>query len=388
MDIVVAYCERWDTPLVTSKHHYINRLADSGHRILYIEIPPSPLNILWRFKEFRSLTIPRLNAGVDLVRPNVWAMTGLYPLPYHRSFGGVFDKLWINEINQRVIYPRIQKALTKLDFLQPVLISYYPFLFPSLDRYGFSKIIFHMVDEWQGMSSIPNSMAFLTRRMLEKADMTIVTSQRLFERYRTYTDKIMLLRHGMDRALFEPVSRGEVASDPRLIGFSGPCIGYYGALFKLDSDLIKSVANRCPDWNFIFIGPRGRGSRGGRGKEVMLPNVYFWPPQERKTLPAFLAGIDIFWLPFRINELSKSMSPIKVYEALSAGLPLVVSDLEETRAVAGELALYAVNTEEHLEMLNRSLNTQNEADRFHRSKSVQGFDWDERYKEFSRMLTG
>ena len=205
-------------------------------------MPPSPLNVLWRYKEFFKLTMPRLKAGVELVRPNVWAMTGLYPLPYHRGFGGIFDKLWINEINQRAIYSRIQNAFTEMNFLKPTLICYYPFLFPLLDRYSFSKIIFHMVDEWQGLSGIPESMVDLTLRMFEKADMTVVTSQRLLDRYCKHTDKIMLLRHGTDRALFDPVSRGEVAPDPQLEKFSGPRIGYYGALHKLDFDLIREVA--------------------------------------------------------------------------------------------------------------------------------------------------
>lgn len=77
-DIVVAYCEWWDTPLRTSKHHYVERLANRGHRVLYVEVPPTPLSIEKRPGEFLTETVPRLHAGAEPVRPNVWAMTGVF----------------------------------------------------------------------------------------------------------------------------------------------------------------------------------------------------------------------------------------------------------------------------------------------------------------------
>ena len=155
MDIVVAYCERWDTPLRTSKHHYIERLADAGHCVLYVEVLPTPLSIARRPDEFLAKTLPRLRAGVEQVRPNVWAMTGLVPLPFHRGLGGIFDHGWLNTLNQRVFLPRLRGVMRKLGFSQPVLLSYYPFLVPVLAHFDFARVVFHMVDEWEGLGGIP-----------------------------------------------------------------------------------------------------------------------------------------------------------------------------------------------------------------------------------------
>ncbi len=386
MDIVVAYCERWDTPLRTSKHHYIERLADAGHRVLYVEVPPNPLAIARRPGEFFAKTLPRLRAGVEQVRPNVWAMTGLFPLPFHRGLGGIFDRKWLNTLNQRFFLPRLRGAMDRLGFSQPVLLSYYPFLVPVLGHVGFARVVFHMVDEWEGLGGIPHAMAELTREMLGRADVTIVPSQRLFARYQPFSRDIRLLRHGTDCALFEPVSQGKVAPDPRLQDFSGPKIGYYGALHKLDFDLVREAALRQPEWAFIFIGPAGRGSQGGGPGETLPPNVHFWPSQDRATLPAFLAGIGVFWMPFEINELTHSMCPIKIYEVLSAGLPMVISKLDESRTVAGDLGIYAVDVTDHLRGLEQALANDEPMARTQRAAAVRGCDWNTRFQEFAALL--
>ena len=126
MDIVTCYCESWDTPLRTSKHHYLERLAEKGHRILYIEIPFNPLSVLKRPGEFLDNILPRYRAGVQQVKNNIWAMTGFFPFPYHRGLGGVFDREVLNSLNQKYFLPRLRRAMAYLDIREPVILNYYP----------------------------------------------------------------------------------------------------------------------------------------------------------------------------------------------------------------------------------------------------------------------
>jgi hypothetical protein len=91
-------------------------------------------------------------------------------------------------------------------------------------------------------------------------------------------------------------------------------------------------------------------------------------------------------MPFVVNELTKSMCPIKIYEVLSAGLPLVSQDLDECRSVAGSHALFARNTDEHLEYLERAVSLRVPGDAGRRADSMRGYDWDHRFQEFLRLL--
>lgn len=385
MDFIVTYCERWDTPLRTSKHHYIERLAADGHRILYVEVPANPMSALRRFGEFKTQAMPRLRAGVEAVANNIWVMTGFVPLPYNPAMGGIFDWPWVNSLNQHVLLPRLKAAQMQLGFLAPILLSYYPLAMPIINKLGLSRTVFHIVDEWQGMVGIPRSMAQLTQQMLKHADVTIVTSSRLFNRYKPSAKRIELLRHGTDIALFGAVSSGKVRPDVNLLSMPGRKIGYYGALHKLDIQLIIRIAQARPEWSFVFVGPIS-GGQGVRLQREFPSNIHFHGVVPRSRLPEFLAALDVFWMPFVVNELTKSMCPIKIYEVLSAGVPLVASDLDECRAVAGQYVYFAQSMGEHLAQLERAANLHNPEEARQRAESMQGYDWDNRYQEFLRLI--
>lgn len=387
MDIIVAYCEPWNTPLRTSKHHYIERLAAAEHRILYVEMPANPLSILRRPRDFFGDTLGRLRAGVRLVARNVWAMTGIFPLPYHRGFNGVFDKLWLNNINQKKFLPRLVNAIGELSFQQPIVLNYFPLIFPVLDAIQPSRTVFHLVDEWQGLSGVPHSMAELTRGMMQRADTTIVSSRRLLERYQGYAREIHLLRHGTDLKLFAPVAEDRVHADQRLSAFPGVKVGYYGALHKLDFDLIRDVALTKPEWFFIFLGPKS-GAQGFRPFIHLPSNVLILDPWNREALPGFLAGLDVFWMPFLRNELTHSMCPIKLFEVLSSGVAIVSADLDEIRDAGGAQLEYATNPSEHVAALERSLAFNGPKWRQARAAAVSNYDWSARMAVFSELLFG
>lgn len=386
-DLIVAYCEPWDTPLRTSKHHYIERLADAGWRVLYLEVPANPASVFRHRASFFEETLPRIRAGLRTVRPNVWALSGFVPLPYHRALGPVSDRLAVNAINQRSYLPKLRHALASLGFANPVVLSYYPFILPILDRLAPSRVLFHMVDEWQGLTGIPRSMATLTQQMLHRADVTVVTAQRLYDRYADGARDIRLLRHGTDLSLFAPVVRGEVQPDAEIASLDAPVIGYYGALQKLDFALVEAVARARPAWSFVLIGPpvanRSLGQRGS------LPaNVHFFGARARETLPSVLAGLDAFWMPFVINELHNSMCPIKLYEALSAGTPVVSSDLHEVRAAAGDEIALADTFEGHLAALDAAIVNKDSDGMIARLNSVVDMDWSDRLRIFEALLSG
>ena len=385
MDIIVLYCEQWDTPLRTSKHHYVERLAADGHRILYVEMPANPLSVARRWTDFSKRIFPLLKKSIEQVDTSIWTTVGFVPIPFHPILGSLLDNRVVNHLNQLVSIRFILRAAAKLQFVSPTIISYYPFAMPVLDRLAPKKIVFHMVDEWQGIKGIPRSMASLTADMLRVADTTIVTSRRLFDRYAPIANRIELLRHGTDLSLFSPVATGELDFDQNISPYSGIKIGYYGALHKLDFELVRRVAGCRQDWTFLFVGPEA-GGQGVESREELPPNVVFLGAYPRDRLPQFLAGIDAFWMPFIVNELTHSMCPIKIFEVLSAGIPFVATDLDESREVAGEMGLFASDEAGHLQQLEEALTERRRKVSQRYSEHAAQFDWDKRYMSFLKIL--
>tara|TARA_B100001059_G_scaffold228624_1_gene259984 strand:- start:11401 stop:12183 length:783 start_codon:yes stop_codon:yes gene_type:complete len=256
---------------------------------------------------------------------------------------------------------------------------------PVLDRLAPRKVVFHMVDEWQGIRGIPRSTARLTAEMLKIADTSIVTSRRLYERYAPVAKHIKLLRHGTDLSLFGPVATGRVELDQNTAPYLGIKIGYYGALHKLDFDLVRRMAQSKQEWTFLFVGPEV-GGQGVAQKEEFPPNVVFLGAYPRTRLPQFLASIDAFWMPFIVNELTHSMCPIKIFEVLSSGVPFVATDLDESREVAGKIGLFASNDAEHLEKLGEALTSRSREMSERYIEHVAQYDWAVRYKSFLEIL--
>lgn len=388
MDIIVAYCERWDTPLKTSKHHFISRLAKDNHRILYIEMPTNPFGILRHYKEYKLKIRPRIRTKCENVDKNIWVMTGFFPLPFHPALGPIFDSLIVNSINQFLFLSKLKYIIRCLKFKKPIFLSYYPFHQPILKKLDLSKIVFHMVDEWQGMNGIPKKMKYLTRSLLKEADLTIVPSRVLFDKYKKFANRIEYLEHGTDYELFSKLSDKKSRLKDKIQKLPGKKVGYYGALHKLDFNLICKVANLNKDKSFVFIGPLA-GSQGTSNKlnKLIFPtNVFFFGEVDRTELPSFLCALDVFWMPFMINNLNHAMSPIKLYEVLSSGKPIVCSDLTELKKMGRNLVLFARDYDQHSIKINEAILSDSESKHRLRRITMKKYDWNDRYKIFSKLL--
>lgn len=106
-------------------------------------------------------------------------------------------------------------------------------------------------------------------------------------------------------------------------------IGYYGALANwVDYRLIRDVARLRPEWCWCLIGPDYDGSMGKSGI-LEEPNVFYLGPKPCYELPSYLAGFDIAAILFKLNNITLSTSPIKLFEYMAGGKPIVSTPLPE-----------------------------------------------------------
>lgn len=386
IDFIIGYAEKWNSPLRTSKHHYIKRLLNDGHRVLYIESPVNFFSILKHPKYFFCHHLSLLFKGPKEVEKNLWVTSGFVLLPYHPGFFGLFDNLLINKINQKFFSFKLKKTINKINFNNVFFIFYYPFLFPLIDQFKINKIIFHMVDEWQGMKGIPKTMNIITKNLISSADLTIVSSKTLKLKYEHLSNNIHILNHGTDYNLFSSVLTNKIEPLNNFKYVNGEfIIGYYGALHKLDFQLINNVSKKFPKLSFIFLGPL-KGPQGFKLEMLLPSNVYFWDSISREKLPFFLKGIDIFWMPFKDNDLTKHMSPIKIFEVLSAGIPIITSDLESCRQIKSKSLLFARSQYDHINLLKNTIVNKASIDRYDTSIKMKKYDWNKRYNKFLTLI--
>jgi glycosyltransferase involved in cell wall biosynthesis len=114
-------------------------------------------------------------------------------------------------------------------------------------------------------------------------------------------------------------------------------VGYVGQIAdKLDFELVEALARARPRWSFVFVGDVWETRRVQARALDALPNVHFLGRRAYHELPGYLRAFDVCAMPHRCTPLTRSMDPIKLYDYLATGKPIVstpVAGIERFRDV-------------------------------------------------------
>jgi teichuronic acid biosynthesis glycosyltransferase TuaH len=111
-----------------------------------------------------------------------------------------------------------------------------------------------------------------------------------------------------------------------------PRILYVGVLDdRLDVEAVRDVAARFPDGTVVLVGPVGDGPAIEPLHTVA--NVRIGAPVGRSEVAGLVHGTEVCVMPHRRSRLTAAMSPLKLYEYLAGGRPVVATDLPPVGAV-------------------------------------------------------
>jgi glycosyltransferase involved in cell wall biosynthesis len=110
-------------------------------------------------------------------------------------------------------------------------------------------------------------------------------------------------------------------------------LGFFGLIRDwVDIDLLAQVARKRPEWHFVVIGDAD--SSVDLGRYASLANMHFLGRRPYKDLPAYCRQFSVGLIPFKVNDLTYAVNPIKLREYLSAGLPVVSTPMPEVKLYA------------------------------------------------------
>ena len=195
------------------------------------------------------------------------------------------------------------------------------------ERFG-AKVLYDCLDHWRHMPRVGPFNLAEEKKLFSECDVSVVTAKGMTASRHRDKDPSILIRNGVDYEFFSrPQANEEMAS------IAKPTVGYFGALADwFDYDLMFEVAEARPQYSFVLIG--GYETEQTRGTNHFLrlsglPNVHFLGHQAYSELPSFLAHFDACIIPFRVNELTRMFDPVKLYEYLSQGKPVVATEMAE-----------------------------------------------------------
>lgn len=163
-----------------------------------------------------------------------------------------------------------------------------------------------------------------------------------------------------------------------------PIIGYAGTIDYIDTSLLSLIAEKYKDFSIVLIGPEIRGTFIVNFIEKKkYSNIYYLGKIDYEDLPGFVQNFDVAIIPFRKDEISKSLNPNKLYEYLAAGLPVVTMDYSAKFRELNNVIYVARDREEFVEMIRKALRDEKVEER---SETAKGYDWNMKTKQLIEII--
>lgn len=342
----VSWSYRFQRP-----QHLALALARAGHPVLYVD----------GFLRSHLLQLRRhvlySHGGLHVLRIRIPGR----PDPYREPLG------------RRVAAQLTEMILAGLRHERPLMVlAQLPFwaeLGRELARRLDIPLVYDRIDLHAGFPGVPPAIETVEARLIRQADLVCATAGLLAERPREVSPRVLLLPNGVDLGAFpSPAVRTE---ERRAI-----TIGYVGALGPwFDVEAVEAASRALPDWKLRLAGqvedPEVAALAG-------LPNLETLGEIPFDQVPGFLSGLDVALVPFRDLPLTRAVDPVKLYEALAMGLPVVARRLPETARWAEPLVYLYDDPESFVRQVRRAVAEQSPEIARERRRVAEGESWDRR----------
>jgi glycosyltransferase involved in cell wall biosynthesis len=290
-------------------------------------------------------------------------------------------------INARLLPSLVRRAARRVGLERPILWSYVPQAEVLIEPLDASVVIYHCVDDLGAVEGIDAAnVRAAEARFAARADLVLASAPSLVERMRSHSDNVLFVPNVADTQLFATaLEPGPV--DARVDALPAPRIVFTGAVVesKLDFGLLEELARQRPDWSLALVGPVGPGDPSTDVSALeAVPNVHLLGPRRYSELPAVLRGADVGIIPYAVNDITRSVFPMKVYEYLAAGLPVVATPLPALAHVEG--VTVAGGATAMAERIDTALADDDEARRRARSDLAASHSWEVRIAELSAAV--
>ncbi len=245
---------------------------------------------------------------------------------------------WFSALENPKTIEAIKWAMAKLGIEKPVLLLQNPMSVAVVPHLGHSLLAFDAIDNWlhhPQMKSNHEQVVKSYEFIRECANVITTVSKALADDFSdAHTKSVNWIPNGVDPDFFAP-ARHAYEGGPITVGYMGKIQD------RVDFDLVRRCLETYSDISFKFIGPAYSQQDVIDGLKRSYANISFTGDVRYENLPEALQEVDFALIPHKVDEFTASMNPLKLYEYLAAGKPVVstsvagVSDISDFVKVAG-----------------------------------------------------
>ena len=328
-DLIFVSMENWDE--IWRRNQFVVAELARRHpdnKILFVGLPRDVSHDL-RHGRMRALIEPATLNPPGLTNVTVTRALKLLPdtLPICRR------------INEWTVRSHVNRAAGQLALRDPVLWLNPHSAVHMVGKMGERAAIYDITDDWTTLSQSPRLTQLIQRQDAElcrRADAVIVCSQRLLELKQGLNSLVHLIPNGVDAEHYRAVLDGSGPLPAQASHWPRPVLGYTGSIHpdRVDIGLVQQVAGQLNGGSIVLIGPNFlRGEDLARLQSC--GNVFFTGPVSYSEIPNYMRAFDVCITPHRMTPFTESLNPIKLWEYLAAGKPIVSTDVAGFRDYPG-----------------------------------------------------
>ncbi|AXJ00315.1 Glycosyl transferases group 1 [Cyclonatronum proteinivorum] len=350
LPIVMISMSRWDGDFSSAAWSIARTFAQS-QPVIYVDYP-------YTFADFvRERKQPSVQARqqallfgkgglkkLEQFAPHLYALTPPLMLPCNSFEDGALYRTLQNR-NNKVLARSILKALKSLGFRDFVFYnSFNPLYLTTLPKGFRPKAVLY-----QSRDNIRALEPYLRKHgaggeitAIQNADVSFATSRQLQRDLAELSgEEVEYLPNAASFGTFRKAYEDDLPRPMDLAEIRGPIIGYTGNIcHRQNYDILQRVCEVHADKNVVLVGPRNHAGHTDIDLDA-IPNLHFLGPKKIDDLPAYLAHFDALILPFKCNEVTKSIYPLKINEYLASGKPVIATPFSEDIQSFGDVIALA-----------------------------------------------
>jgi teichuronic acid biosynthesis glycosyltransferase TuaH len=318
--------------------------------------------------------------------PNIWSMNVPKVVPNPVPGG--------RRLNEIAAIKAVKKAAGQLKMEQPLL-----WLNPNesafyIDSLGEKGVVYDITDDWELAEVDPARrkwMSDLDRALCRRADLTIVCSDALYESRESQAKRLMLLYNGVE---FEHYAKSIDANVQKK--YAGPVFGYTGSLhsWRVDLKILEAMAQKFPTASIVLVGPNFWPDDSLKQLVERFPNIIQTGSVPYSEIPLVMAQFDVCIVPHNQDAFTESLNPIKLWEYLACGKPIVSTNVAGFRDYPQFVRL-ANNPEEFVALCEKALEEKvpapdspefNSSVAYQRREEARGHSWESRFDDLLQRL--
>lgn len=362
---IVAFADVGWSGTWYSRHQILSRLA----RRFPVVIAAQPVPIRAAAGE---LARRRALEPVPAISGRLWSYRAPAWLPH------VYRPAIVGHALSRLQGLHLRTSVRSLGMRDPIAYVWNPDFADQVEAFGAPTVVYHCYDKYNAYQGAPVEVVDAAEGRIVRAAKLVIASSRILaaDLSERFSVESVQLPHGVDFEWFDSLATN--SPEPAdLAAIRGPRIGYIARLDeRFDTESLSAIARARPDWSLVIIGDAAFQHAESRARFeafAALPNVHALGGRPRESIPAYTKGLDVCLLCYKTENWGRFVQPIKAYEYLAIGKPIVSTRIEAVLDFGG-LVRVADSPQGWVEQIGAAL-------------EERGPEWQERRRDFARANT-